>query len=328
MAVGQLHGNRRRRRRDADRRRAERARGHHPSRRTDQRAADEPQRQQPARTDARHLEPIHDADVAGPFGAPGVCVGGIGVFCNPGINGFNVGDRGRPRSDNMAQGRVIVDGQVVNQGGSTAARRHDRRLYGRHRQLAGSQHPACRARSANPRPAARRSTSCRAPAATVRRQLQHDLHHGELVLHQQRRLSEPSGVFQPVKNDHDVSVDFGGPILKDKLWFYSVGRDQGIHKLPVGVDFWPNLWEGQVRLQLPARSQQAPRRVHEHVAQRATRRITWQASAKNKFNFFWDEQDFCQDPCTASSRSSRRPSRGSRSDQAGPSAAGCRGPIR
>ena len=26
-------------------------------------------------------------------------------------------------------------------------------------------------------------------------------------------------------------------------------------------------------------------------------RVTWQASAKNKFNFFWDEQDFCQDPC-------------------------------
>ena len=24
-----------------------------------------------------------------PFGAPGICVGGIGVFCNPGVNGFN-----------------------------------------------------------------------------------------------------------------------------------------------------------------------------------------------------------------------------------------------
>ena len=27
-------------------------------------------------------------------------------------------------------------------------------------------------------------------------------------------------------------------------------------------------------------------------------KITWQASAKNKFNIFWDEQQFCQDPCT------------------------------
>ena len=33
-----------------------------------------------------------------PFGAPGVCVGGIGVFCNPGVAGFNVGDAGRHRT--------------------------------------------------------------------------------------------------------------------------------------------------------------------------------------------------------------------------------------
>jgi len=55
-----------------------------------------------------------------PFGAPGVCVGGIGVFCNPGISGFNIGDRGTALDQsNMAQGRVLVDGVVVNQGGST-----------------------------------------------------------------------------------------------------------------------------------------------------------------------------------------------------------------
>ena len=27
-------------------------------------------------------------------------------------------------------------------------------------------------------------------------------------------------------------------------------------------------------------------------------RVTFQASAKNKFNAYWDEQSFCQDPCT------------------------------
>ena len=26
-------------------------------------------------------------------------------------------------------------------------------------------------------------------------------------------------------------------------------------------------------------------------------RFTWQATARNKFNIYWDEQDFCQDPC-------------------------------
>ena len=27
-------------------------------------------------------------------------------------------------------------------------------------------------------------------------------------------------------------------------------------------------------------------------------RITWQPTQRNKFNIFWDEQDFCQDPCS------------------------------
>src|SRR5438045_4322625 len=41
--------------------------------------------------------------------SPGVCVGGIGVFCNPGVAGFNVGDPGvGADSTNMAQGRVLV----------------------------------------------------------------------------------------------------------------------------------------------------------------------------------------------------------------------------
>ena len=61
------------------------------------------------------------------FGQPGVCVGGISVFCNPGLAGFNVGDNAQGFLVNgidplgvgntvMAQGRVMVDGQVVNSG--------------------------------------------------------------------------------------------------------------------------------------------------------------------------------------------------------------------
>ena len=55
------------------------------------------------------------------FGEPGICVGGIGVFCNPGLNGFNVGDNdptisGNDRTTNLQQGRVMVDGVAVNGG--------------------------------------------------------------------------------------------------------------------------------------------------------------------------------------------------------------------
>ncbi len=75
----------------------------------------------------------------------GVCVGGVGVFCNPGVPGFNVGDRDSGRepgffnfdcsgafnpagstsgcddsATNLQQGRVLVDGNVINAGGSVA----------------------------------------------------------------------------------------------------------------------------------------------------------------------------------------------------------------
>ena len=55
------------------------------------------------------------------FGEPGICVGGVGVFCNPGLNGFNVGDNdasitGGDRTTNLQQGRVMVDGVPVNGG--------------------------------------------------------------------------------------------------------------------------------------------------------------------------------------------------------------------
>ena len=70
----------------------------------------------------------------------GICSGGVGVFCNPGVPGFNVGnnDAGRANSffnlscvtpggsssgcdnsaTNMNQGRVMVDGAVINSGSS------------------------------------------------------------------------------------------------------------------------------------------------------------------------------------------------------------------
>ena len=101
-----------------------------------------------------------------PFGAPGVCVGGVGVFCNPGISGFNIGDRGTAvDQSNMAQGRVLVDGVVVNQEDRRRSSARQAATPPTSRTLRRST-SACRARLASPRTARPRSTSCRAPAAT------------------------------------------------------------------------------------------------------------------------------------------------------------------
>ena len=45
----------------------------------------------------------------------------------------------------------------------------------------------------------------------------------------------------------------------------------------------------------PDRTQ--PSVTYTNAYKNVNARITWQASRKNKFNIFWDEQDFCQDPC-------------------------------
>jgi hypothetical protein len=229
------------------------------------------------------------------FGAPGVCVGGIGVFCNPGVAGFNVGDAGD--NINMTQGRVMVDGQVVNQsgalplGGVTGGYTAD---------IANSQEVNIQVSGALGESETGGSTINIVPRTGGNR------FSGSFntTYTEKKFFSENNGaykdnissIFQSVINDHDVSLGVGGPIKKDRLWFYSVGRDQVIHKLPRGIDFWPNKWEGKYGYNYqPDRDK--GRVEYKNMWKSVNARITWQASTKNKFNFYWDEQDFCQDPC-------------------------------
>jgi len=233
-----------------------------------------------------------------PFGAPGVCVGGIGVFCNPGISGFNIGDTGTALDQsNMAQGRVLVDGQVVNSGGTVPI---VGQTGGYTADIANSQEVNIKVSGALGESETGGSEINIVPRTGGNR------YSGNFFLSyttekwfDRNTSAYPSvpALFQAVKDDHDVSVGYGGPIKKDRLWFFSVARTQGIHKLPVGVDFWPNLNEGKAGYNYqPNRAD--PKVEYTNQWKNVNARITWQASQKNKFNFFWDEQDFCQDPCT------------------------------
>jgi hypothetical protein len=233
-----------------------------------------------------------------PFGAPGVCVGGIGVFCSPNMAGFNVGDTGTALDQsNLAQGRVLVDGQVVNSGGTVP-------IFG---QTGGYTADVAFSQEVNIRiSGALGESETGGSEINIVPRTGGNRYSGNFFLSYTKEKwfdtnngSYPGipAAFQPVKNDHDVSLGFGGPIMRDRLWFYSVARDQGIRKLPVGVDFWPNLWEGKFGYNYqPNRDE--PRVEYTNLWRNINARITWQATQKNKFNFFWDEQESCQDPCT------------------------------
>ena len=95
------------------------------------------------------------------------------------------------------------------------------------------------------------------------------------------------------KLQYDINPGIGGPILRDRLWFFSSARWNGNQNY-VGGSFWnkdafnPNVWTYTPDLTRPGVFRAVQRSFATHV--------TWQQSEKNKFNFLWDQQYRCQ--CT------------------------------
>jgi hypothetical protein len=231
----------------------------------------------------------------------GVCSGGVGVFCNPGVTAFNQGGQAGGDTGNLSQGRVMVDGQVVNSGGNLP-------IVGA---SGGYSADLANAQEVNIQLSGALGESETGGASiNIIPRTGGNRYAGDFNFLYTRRgwfgqnneayaAPELGGIepeFQAVLRDHDISGAFGGPIKRDRLWFYSVARDQRIRKLPVANDFWPNLNEGKFGFNYqPDRSK--PRVEYENIWRNVNARVTWQATQRNKFNIFWDEQDFCQDPC-------------------------------
>jgi hypothetical protein len=96
----------------------------------------------------------------------------------------------------------------------------------------------------------------------------------------------------------DFSVGVGGPVMKDRVWFYAIAREEGAHRSVPGM--WANRNAGD-----------ATKRTYEPDLTRQSRsagsygitslRLTFQASERNKIGLFWDEQK----PCSGSTWSDR-----------------------
>ena len=87
---------------------------------------------------------------------------------------------------------------------------------------------------------------------------------------------------------YDVNGSFGGPLLEDTLWFYTAHRWWGAHNFAAGA-FHNKDPLGFVFI--PDRDRPA---TFSRVNRSNNLRLTWQASEKNKFNLFYDNQRFCQ----------------------------------
>jgi hypothetical protein len=89
---------------------------------------------------------------------------------------------------------------------------------------------------------------------------------------------------------YDVDGALGGPIKKDKLWFFYLFRTYGNGTSVPGMFANanagnPNSWSYSPDTTLQARNDTAT------LANGL--RLTWQLSARNKLNLFWDEQHGC-----------------------------------
>ncbi len=99
-------------------------------------------------------------------------------------------------------------------------------------------------------------------------------------------LSAPNYCMQKI---WDTSGAIGGPISKDKLWFFATTRYQGNRKLVAGMFDNLNAGNPNAWTYVPATSQAQD----DGTWKSFNARLTWQASPRSKFTFYEDQQWLC-----------------------------------
>ena len=92
----------------------------------------------------------------------------------------------------------------------------------------------------------------------------------------------------------DIDGGWGGPIRKDRLWFFLNARTRGDDTDVTGMYYNKNANDPTKWTYEPDLTQRA---VRDDSWKNISGRVTWQASPRNKVNIFWDEQKMCIMAC-------------------------------
>jgi hypothetical protein len=88
----------------------------------------------------------------------------------------------------------------------------------------------------------------------------------------------------------EVNGAIGGPIIRDRLWFYFTAKHQGTRSYVSGMYYNKNAGNPDAWTYEPDLSRRA---IYDGTWINVPLRLTWQATPRNKFNVFWDEQSMC-----------------------------------
>jgi hypothetical protein len=236
------------------------------------------------------------------------CVGGVGVWCNNNIYNLSA-HTATNDTEGGAQGRVMVDGTIINTGGGAGimgmtggyvadvanAREVTVQISG----ALGESETGGASINIVPRTGGNRfagnyfGTYTRGPLDDV-------------GANRKGWFSTNNGSYPEIVNnyplisDYDTSGAFGGPIKRDRLWFFSVARAWQKNAWSRQSDrIWDNANVGIWGQNYQADRSGPPLNLINWT-RNVNARITAQATQKNKFNFFWDEGYTCQDPCDGS----------------------------
>jgi hypothetical protein len=105
--------------------------------------------------------------------------------------------------------------------------------------------------------------------------------------------SEGTGVAAPtpLTKIYDVNGAIGGPIMRDKLWYFATARTQGSTR--VNANQFVNLNAGDATKWLYAPDLNQPG-FSDRTWENVSGRLTWQVTPRNKIGGYWDEQWVCR----------------------------------